>query len=65
MADKHDFSGMTVNERLYVSGQSDNYRDAVKKKDLNTAIAILKTIEIGDGNIKAVLKYDGFIVEDS
>lgn len=64
MADKYDFSGMTVNERLWVSGQSDKYRKAVLEKDLNAALSILKTIEIGDRNIKAVLKYDGFTIED-
>ena len=53
------YLGMTVNERLYVSGLLGNYDKAVSEKDVNTAIAILKSVELGDENIKAILKFDG------
>lgn len=55
---------MTVNERLYVSGLINKYEKAVKEKDINTAIVILKAVDLGEENIRAILKFDGSIIDD-
>lgn len=61
MDDKSKYLGMTVNERLYVSGLSKKYHEAVKNKDIETAISILKSVDLGEENIKANLKFDGLV----
>ncbi|MEJ7560073.1 MAG: hypothetical protein WKF66_17295 [Pedobacter sp.] len=58
------YFGMTVNERLYVSGLSNKYHEAVNNKDIRAAITILKEVELGLENIKAILKFDGLISDD-
>lgn len=55
------YKGMTVNERLFVSELSGKYHEAVKKKDIETVISILKTVDLDEENIKAILKFDGLI----
>lgn len=40
------YKGMTVNERLYVSGFSEIFGKAVKEKDVIKVIDILKNVEI-------------------
>lgn len=60
-----EYLGMTVNERLYVSGLMDKYREAIKEKDINKAALILEYVELGRENIKAVLSSDGLKIEDS
>ena len=50
------YAGMTVNERLYVSGYFDQYEQAVKKKDVEKLIHILKEVELTEGNIIPVLE---------
>ena len=50
------YAGMTVNERLYVSGLIDKFEKAVSEKDTETAIRILKEVELTDGNIKPILE---------
>lgn len=52
---------MTVNERLYDSGLINQYLEAVKEKDIKTAIAILRLVDLGEENINAILKFDGMI----
>ena len=64
MDNKSKYSGMTVNERLYVSGLSDKYHVAVKEKDIDAAISILKAVDLGEENIKAILKFSGLISDD-
>ena len=54
------YIGMTVNERLYVSDLDDKFYKAVKKKDRETVILILKEIDLTDGNINTILKKYGF-----
>lgn len=65
MYNKSKYSAMTVNERLYVSGLSDKYHEALNKKDIDTVISILKAVDLGEENIKAILKFDGLISDDS
>ena len=49
------YKGMTVNERLYISGLMDQFDDAVKKKDLDKVISILKAVELNNESIKPIL----------
>ena len=54
MSDK--YSGMTVNERLYISGKIDEFDSAVKEKNVEKIKAILKEIKVDAASIKAILK---------
>ncbi len=49
------YKGMTVNERLYVSGLMDKFELAVKKKDIKEAKLILDQLELGEENVKTLL----------
>lgn len=52
-----EFKGMTVNERLYVSGFFEKFNTAVRKKDIKKVIEILKAVEITDeSSIKPILE---------
>jgi len=53
------YAGMTVNERLYVSGNSEKYQAAVEKKDVQTIIQILKDVELTEANIAPILEQLG------
>lgn len=64
MDSKSKYSGMTVNERLYISGLIDKYYEVVREKDINAAISILKAVDLGEDNIRANLKFDGLISDD-
>jgi hypothetical protein len=50
------YSGMTVNERLYISGLVDAFDRATKQKDVDSAILILKSIELNDASIEPILQ---------
>ena len=41
-----DYSGMTVNERLFAAGKLDAYDDAAQQRDLDAMIAILVTVQM-------------------
>lgn len=50
------YKGMTVNERLYVSGLMDAFNKAVKDNDVEKVIRILQKVEITDESaIKPIL----------
>jgi hypothetical protein len=49
------YVGMTVNERLYVSGLMDKFDNAVKRKDVSTIVSILKKVELKEESIKPIL----------
>lgn len=53
---KLDYSGMTVNERLYHSGLMKKYDDAEKKKDIEKIKFILKKIKIDETSINAIIE---------
>ena len=57
MADKSDYSGMTVNERLFTAGTLGVFDDAIRRRDRDAAIAILVAIEVEapDHTVDAVL----------
>lgn len=51
------YKGMTVNERLYVSGLIDKFDAAVKTQNIDEIINILKEVDIDEKKlIKAILK---------
>jgi hypothetical protein len=64
MEGKSKYSGMTVNERLYVSGLIDRFYAAVKEKDIDAAISILKAVDLSEENIKPILEFQGLIRDD-
>jgi hypothetical protein len=57
------YGGMTVNERLYISGNWDEYEKAVKKKDVQKIVDILKEVELTEGNIIPILENLGLTYE--
>jgi hypothetical protein len=54
MAEKK-YSGMTVNERLYVSGLIDEFDEAVEKADLFKVRSILEKVELSEESIQPIL----------
>ena len=54
MCDK--YSGMTVNERLYVSGKMEEYDLAVKEKKIEQIKSILKSLNLSEKDIKDILQ---------
>lgn len=50
------YAGMTVNERLYVSGLMDEFDDAVKKKNTEMVRSILEKVELTEESIKPILE---------
>lgn len=44
------YIGMTVNERLFVSGLMNVFDNAVKEKDIEKVVTILKEVEITDNS---------------
>jgi len=58
----YQYKGMTVNERLYVSGLMDAFDKAVNESDIEKVIDILNKVEITDESvIKPILKSLGLI----
>lgn len=51
------YGGMTVNERLFVSGLLDSFDSAIANKDVDRVIKILKEVELTEENINAILKH--------
>lgn len=50
------YSGMTVNERLYLSGCIDDFDRAVREKKSMKVKSILKELEVDEISIKAILE---------
>lgn len=55
------YLGMTVNERLFVSGKLNDYLKAVNNKNIDEAIKILKNVELDDESIIPILREEGLI----
>ena len=53
---ENKYAGMTVNERLYVSGLMDEFDEAVEKKDTEKVRAILEKVELNEESIKPILE---------
>ena len=50
------YSGMTVNERLYVSGLMDEFDAAVQNKDAEKVRAILDKVGLTEESVKPILE---------
>lgn len=55
------YQGMTVNERLYVSGLMDEFDKAVKEKNTQKVKSILENVELNEESIMPILKELGLI----
>jgi hypothetical protein len=53
------YTGMTVNERLYVSGLIDEFDKAVSEKNTTEVIRILHMVELNQDSIAPILEYLG------
>jgi iron uptake system EfeUOB component EfeO/EfeM len=53
------YRGMTVNERLYLSGLLNEFDAAIKKSDVEKAIQILRQVELTNENIAPILESYG------
>lgn len=53
---ENKYAGMTVNERLYVSGLMDEFDKAVEKKNTEKIRAILEKVELTEESIKPILE---------
>lgn len=51
-----EYSGMTVNERLYASGLIKKFDKAVAQKNIKEIILILKKVELTDESIYPILE---------
>ena len=51
------YAGMTVNERIYVSGLWDKFDKAIEEKNVDEVISILKKVELTDENINPILEF--------
>jgi hypothetical protein len=51
------YAGMTVNERLYSSNLDEDFYEAVKRKDFDKIVLILKKVEFNDDAIVPILEY--------
>ena len=50
------YGGMTVNERLVIANKMDEFDNAIDNKDTLRIIEILKSVELTDAKINAILK---------
>lgn len=50
------YSGMTVNERLFVSGLLKEFDEAIEKKAICKVISILRQVNLNDESIFSILK---------
>ena len=54
------YKGMTVNERLFLSGRMDEFDALVRAKDVNGLKALLKDVEITDeSSMRAIIEWLG------
>ena len=56
MADKK-YEGMTVNERLFISGNLTAFDQAILDKDVEIVKSILKLVELDQNSIQDILEY--------
>ncbi len=61
---KKKYKGSTVNERLYISGQMDEFDKAIKNKDIDKVKLILKKIGLKKASIKPILESFGLLSEN-
>ena len=51
-----DYGGMTVNERLYVSGKMNKFDKAVAQKNVKEVVKILKAVDLKTESIIPILE---------
>jgi hypothetical protein len=56
---ENKYIGMTVYERLYLSGLIDKFDKAVKDRDIDTIRSILSKVELTEESIKPIMKQLG------
>ena len=49
------FSGMTVNERLYVAGLMNEFETCLKQKDFEGINSVLKKVELNEDSIIEII----------
>ena len=50
------YAGMTVNERLYVSGMASAFDKAIEERDFEKVRNILTEVELDEDSIKRILE---------
>jgi len=58
---ENKYSGMTVNERLYVSGLMDQFDKAIEERDIERVRSILKSVELTEESIEPILERLGLL----
>lgn len=58
---ENPFSGMTVNERLYVSGLMDQFDKAVEERDIERVRSILSNVGLSEESIVPILETLGLL----
>lgn len=56
------YKGMTVNERLWVSGLMPKFERAIKEKNVNKVRQLLEKVELTKENIDPILEKHGLIL---
>ena len=56
MQQEENHSGMTVNERLYASGLLEEFEMAIRIKNVERVVQILKEVQLTDRNIRPILE---------
>ena len=59
MENDSKYAGMTVNERLYVSGNLPKFDNAVKERDVEKVVEILMQVELKRAAIEPILEQLG------
>ena len=53
---ENKYTGMTVNERLYVSGLMDEFDEAVERENAAQVRTILEKVELTEDSIEPILE---------
>lgn len=56
---ENKYAGMTVNERLFVSGLMDEFDKAVEARDVDRIRSILRDVELTEESIGPILEHLG------
>ena len=57
----NEYAGMTVNERLFVSGLLAQFDEAIRDSNAERARSILEKVELTEKNIMPILKNHGLL----
>ncbi len=60
MKEVMNYSGMTLNERLYKIGLIEEFEKALARKDREKVISILNKVKVDKSSIRFILKELGF-----